>query len=133
MIYIPKYFSLRELTVTSVDVPNIPNFEQVWNLSLLCEKVLDPMRVMWKKPIHVNSGYRSPEVNKAIGGVQTSQHLSGMAADITAGDKESNRALFEMIIKSGLTFDQLIDEKGYAWLHISYKERDNRMQVLHLK
>lgn len=134
MIYIPKFFTLKELLHTDQDAPNVPTFEACWNLAELCHNVLDPLRAFhWQTPIRVNSGYRSKAVNDLIKGAKTSQHLTGNAADITAGCPADNKKLFDTVIKSGIKFDQLIDEKGYAWLHISYKERDNRMQVLHLK
>jgi uncharacterized protein YcbK (DUF882 family) len=63
-------------------------------------------------PITVNSGYRCPELNKAIGGVANSQHLIGQAADISMGDKKSNKVLFDTIKELG-KYDQLIDEKDY--------------------
>lgn len=93
---------------------------------------LDPIRELWGKPIGVNSGYRSPELNRAVGGKTTSQHQRGEAADITTGSVEGNRKLFELIQASGIEFDQLIDENGYKWLHVSYVSRGNRKQVLHL-
>lgn len=134
MIYIPKFFTLKELMHTDQDVPNIPTFEVCWNLAELCHNVLDPIRAFhYKHPLNVNSGYRSKAVNDLIKGAVNSQHLTGNAVDITAGDPAANKKLFDVIIKSGIKFDQLIDERCYTWLHISYKERDNRMQVLHLK
>ena len=134
MIYIPKFFTLDELLHTDQQVPNIPSFEAVWNLAELCHHVLDPIRAFhYKRPLHVNSGYRSKEVNDLINGAKNSQHLTGNAVDITAGSPQENRKLFDAIVKSGIKFDQLIDEKNYRWVHISYKDRDNRMQILHLK
>ena len=76
---------------------------------LLCQKVLQPLRDKFGSAIIVNSGYRSPAVNKAVGGVPTSQHVRGEAADITAGSKERNKRLFE-ILKT-IEVDQTIDEK----------------------
>lgn len=134
MIYIPQFFTLKELLHTDQPVANIPTFEACWNLAELCHHVLDPLRAFhWKTPLAVNSGYRSKAVNDLIKGAKNSQHLSGNAADITAGTPADNKQLFDIIIKSGIKFDQLIDEKDYRWVHISYKERDNRQQILHLK
>lgn len=134
MIYIPKFFTLKELLHTDQDIQNIPTFEAVWNLAELCHHVLDPLRAFhWKTPIRVNSGYRNKEVNDLINGAKTSQHLTGNAADITAGSPADNKVLFDAIVKSGIKFDQLIDEKDYRWVHISYTGRGNRQQVLHLK
>lgn len=134
MIYIPKFFTLKELLHTDQDAPNIPTFEAVWNLAELCRNVLDPIRAFhYKHPLRVNSGYRSKAVNDLIKGASNSQHMTGQAADITAGSTDANKRLFDVIIKSGIKFDQLIDEKNYQWIHLSYVERTNRMQILHLK
>jgi len=128
-----EHFTLVELTVTNCGLSNIPNQNAINSLKLLCEKVLEPARIIYGKPIKVNSGYRSLSVNKAIGGVQTSQHLKGEAADIDVGTE--NHILFD-IIKNNFVFDQLIWEKGTKqnpeWIHVSYKSSGNRKQILHL-
>lgn len=80
-------------------------------------------------PIAINSGFRSKDLNRAVGGASTSQHLKGEAADICAGTKEDNRKLFE-IIRKELPFDQLINENNYSWVHVSYREGANRKQLL---
>ncbi|WP_226387208.1 D-Ala-D-Ala carboxypeptidase family metallohydrolase [Gallalistipes aquisgranensis] len=80
----------------------------------------------------MTSGFRSPRLNEAVNGVPSSQHVKGEAADITVGNPEDNRKLFELIRTSGLAFDQLIDERNYTWLHVSYSD-NNRKQILHLK
>lgn len=130
-----QYFTIRELTASSTartkGIDNTPNAQVRANLTELIDKVLDPVRRIWGRPITVNSGYRCPALNAAVGGVVKSQHLTGEAADITTGSREGNRVLFEKISRSGVPFDQLIDESGYSWIHISYSSR-NRRQVLHL-
>ena len=80
------------------------------------------------KPIYVNSGYRSPALNKAVGGASGSMHLSGRAADITAGSAADNRRLYDLAISLGLPFYELIGEKyGFGWLHVSHcPERTQR-------
>ena len=94
--------------------------------------MLDPLREWYGNPIHVNSGYRCPPLNRLVGGAPTSQHTKGEAADITAGSKEENRRLFEYI-RRNLPFDQLIDEKDFAWVHVSFRrDGNNRGQVLKL-
>lgn len=100
----------------------------------LMEKCLDPIREAWGNPIAVNSGYRSHALNVAVGGSPTSQHLTGEAADITTGSVAGNRQLFDIIQNIGVSFDQLIDEDNYRWIHIScrYNGKGNRRQVLHL-
>lgn len=126
-----KNFTLKELTKTNTGLPNNPSDIEIERLRLLCEKVLQPLRDVFGAPIIVNSGYRSPAVNKAVGGVPTSQHMKGEAADITAGSKERNKQLFE-ILKTMVT-DQTIDEQNYTWIHVSYTIcKHNRNQILHL-
>jgi uncharacterized protein YcbK (DUF882 family) len=129
-----KYFTVKELTKTNTGLPNTPGSEEEKNLINLVEKVLDPLREAYRKPIRVNSGYRSMSVNAEVGGKATSQHLKGEAADITAGSPAENRKLFEMIANGGYPFDQLIDEQRYTWIHVSLKRTGpNRKQILHLQ
>jgi hypothetical protein len=127
-----KYFTIKELTATSTGKPNVPGAAEIENLTNLIDKLLDPVREQWGKPLKVNSGFRSISVNLAVGGATTSQHLKGEAADITTGNKEDNKKLFNMI-SAGYTFDQLIDESDYSWVHVSLKRAGvNRKQILHL-
>ena len=134
MTYIPKHFTLSEMTATNTALKNIPTeFSVICNLITLCEKVLDPIRNIYGSPIKVNSGYRCKAVNACIKGAEKSQHLYGQAADITCGSPDLNKKLFDLFIAHKFSFDQLIDEKGYTWIHISYSEGKNRNQVLHLK
>lgn len=130
-----KYFTISELCKSSVaeekNINNSPDQKITKNLELLINNILDPLRDMYGKPIIVNSGYRSPELNKAVGGVETSQHVQGLAADITGGSQRENKFLFNAIIGLELPFDQVIDEKNYSWIHVSYSEHP-RNQILHL-
>ena len=87
-VNLSEHFSLGELTKTSVKIDNVPNEEQVKNLRRLC-KWLEQLRRRWNNlygegddPIIINSGFRSPEVNKAVGGATLSNHLTGCAVDI---------------------------------------------------
>lgn len=94
--------------------------------------VLDPLRKWYGKPITVNSGFRCPALNKAVKGSNTSQHMTGQAADIDTGDRQQNKLLFDYIQKN-LPFDQLIDESNFAWVHVSFRaDGMNRNQVLKL-
>ena len=124
-----KYFTIKELsysdTALAKGIDNFPTAEAISNLTKLVVNVLDPLREKYGKPIRVSSGYRS------VNGATSSQHRLGEAADITVGSKEENRKLFE-IIKSELPFDQLIDEKDFSWVHVSFREGRNRKQVLKL-
>ena len=129
---ITKNFTLTELTTTNTGISNNPNRQEVSALIRLTGKVLQPARDLYGGPIRVNSGFRSYAVNKAVGGVRNSQHTSGEAADITVHTKKGNKKLFELV-RDNLSFDQLINEKDYSWIHVSYKsENENRNQVLHL-
>ena len=130
-----KYFTIKELshsdTALAKGIDNFPTAEAISNLTKLVDNVLDPLREKYGKPIRVSSGYRSVILNRSVNGATSSQHRLGEAADITVGSKEENRKLFE-IIKSELPFDQLIDEKDFSWVHVSFREGRNRKQVLKL-
>ena len=136
-----KYFTISELcasdTARARGIDNTPSSGVTLELTTLIEKLLDPIREAWGGPITVNSGYRCQKLNAAVGGVATSQHLRGEAADISVGILAKNRQLFDRIVelqKAGqIEFDQLIDESNYAWVHISYRQGRNRNQILHLK
>ena len=132
-----KYFTINELTHSTVakaqNIDNSPCFNVIGALTSLTDNVLDPLREAFGSAIRVNSGYRCPDLNKAVGGASASQHLRGEAADISAGSTEGNRRMFDLAIKLKLPFDQLIDEHGYRWLHISHRKGVNRNQILHIK
>ncbi len=83
-------------------------------------------------PIHISSGYRCPRLNKAVGGVKNSQHLTGQAVDIDFGSKKGNKSFFDKIRKSEIELDQLLNEYDYAWIHISLRKEGNRHQVLNI-
>ncbi len=135
------YFTIEELCASETarrrGIDNTPDAAKRQKLQTLIEQLLDPIRAAWGGPIAVNSGYRSPKLNTAVGGVSTSQHLRGEAADISVGSPADNKRLFDKIVelqKAGrIAFDQLIDESGYRWIHISYRAGANRNQILHLK
>lgn len=136
-----KYFTIEELCASDTarrrGIDNTPDAAKKQKLQKLIEQLLDPIRAAWGATITVNSGYRSPALNKAVGGVSTSQHLRGEAADISVGSPADNKRLFDRILalrdEGRITFDQLIDESSYKWIHISYCAGSNRNQILHLK
>ncbi len=136
-----KYFTIDELCASDTaqrrGIDNTPDTAKKQKLQTLIEQLLDPIRAAWGAPITINSGYRSPKLNAAVGGVSTSQHLRGEAADISVGSPAENKRLFAKIVelqKTGrIAFDQLIDESGYRWIHLSYRPGANRNQTLHLK
>ena len=127
-----KYFTIKELCKTNTGLDNTPGQLEVSNLKNLVDHVLDPLRVKYGKPITINSGYRSLKVNKKVGGVNTSQHCKGEAADITGGNRSENIILFNLIKDSG-KYDQLINEYDYKWVHVSYKTSGNRKQIVIVK
>lgn len=134
-----KYFTIEELTksdtATRRGINNTPTEEIKKNLTTLVDRVLDPLRTAWGAPIVVNSGYRCPALNEAVGGSKTSDHMTGRAADIEAVDRTraSNARLFALVQSLGLSFDQLIDESNMSWVHVSYRsETENRKQILKL-
>ena len=136
---ITKNFSMEELVVSDTarmkGIDNTPDKEVEARLVQLAQQVLQPLRDSYGKPIKISSGYRCQALNKAIGGVSTSQHLKGEAVDINNGQSE-NKKLFllasKMIKEGVITVGQLIDEKGYKWLHISLPDNKHRNQILHL-
>lgn len=127
-----KYFTIKELSQTSVSQDNHPGLKETENLKLLVEKVLDPLREMYGKSIHVNSGFRNPIVNRKVKGALNSDHLYGYAADITGGSKEENKKLYELI-KTKLTYKQLINEYDYSWIHVSYDKNNLKKENLIVK
>ena len=106
-------FRLKEFiesqTADQRGIDNRPDWEAVINLRNLCREVLQPLRDYEGKPIHVNSGYRCPELNEAVHGVGDSQHLYGEAADIHLPDKETGRRWYKFIVDN-LDFDQVLFE-----------------------
>lgn len=136
---ISKHVTYAEATQTNVNLSNVPSGEQLARITLLCEKVFEPLREWVDAPIKINSIFRSVLVNKAIGGSKNSQHmaLDGCAMDIddTYGHK-TNAEMFNWI-KVNLTFDQLIwefgDDNNPNWVHVSYRQHGNRKQVLRAK
>ena len=125
-----KYFTIDELTRSDaarrLGIVNIAPPEAVANLERLVAEVLDPLREAWGGPVHVNSGYRCQALNRAVGGRPRSQHMRGLAADVTVGGPAANRRLCELATKLQLPYDQLIDEQHWAWLHISIAEANQR-------
>lgn len=133
-----KYFNLSELVKSAsaerLAIDNTPPRAAQRMLTILVEQLLDPIRRRYGAPIIVTSGYRCPALNTAVGGVANSHHIVGCAADITTGSIENNTMLFALIIDMQTThairFTQLIAEKDYRWLHISYVPGMLRNQII---
>ena len=136
---ISKHISDKEgvysRTALRLGIKNEPNKEQLANMKLLAEEVFEPLRAYVGGPIKINSFFRSPELNKAIGGSTKSQHCHGQAIDLddTFG-RCTNAEMFEFI-KEHLDFDQIIwefgDEANPDWVHVSYvSPEENRNRCL---
>ena len=136
-----EHFKLAELTKTNTGIKNVPNEVQVNNLKRLC-KWLERLRKKWNNlygegddPIVINSGFRSPEVNKAVGGATLSNHLTGCAVDIRCiGIEQAIRYATLLLDISDLNhedFDELIIErKGYSyWIHFAVRPFGNRRRT----
>lgn len=125
-----KYFTIKELIYSATadlkKINNIPNAAVQGNLEALIN-LLDKIRAKYGKPIYINSGYRSPELNRAVKGVANSQHMLGEAADLdTRKGHAENQKLYNLIA-SNFDYDQLLWENNGAWIHLSYR-RPNRKQ-----
>lgn len=127
-----KYFTFKEMVHTNTNLDNTPTWDNINNIQLLITNILDPLREIYGKPIKINSGFRSAEVNKSVGGAVTSGHLLGTCADIDTGSKEGNKKLFN-IIKTKFMFRQLINEHNYSWIHIEYRYGYNKLEILEIK
>ena len=136
---ISKHISYKEgvysRTATRLGIKNNPNAEQMENMITIAEEVFEPLRAYVGGPIKINSFFRSPELNKAIGGSTKSQHCHGQAIDLddTFG-RCTNAEMFEFI-KKYLNFDQIIwefgDDDNPDWVHVSYVSPDqNRKRCL---
>jgi len=138
MTPITPHFCLDEFiksdTAKAKGIQNLPDTRAVVNISALCINVLEPLRVAMGHPIKIGSGFRCKELNKAVGGVYNSQHITGHAADLCIdGDLAKGKKWFNYI-KNHLPFDQLIWEhnsKGNYWVHVSFRtDGKNRKQVI---
>ena len=130
-------FTLGEFTKSGShpEVYNIPSHEAIANLTNL-SKWLEVLRERAGTPIRINSGYRSPQLNKRIGGVPTSNHLTGCAVDIRVSGMEQliryAAILLDYADESKQDFDELLIEKnryGAIWLHFAVRPKDNRRKV----
>lgn len=131
-------FTLTEMTKSEsalrLGIKNEPNEEQLQSMIELAQKVLQPIRDAFKKGVKVNSGFRSPELNRAIGGSPTSDHCKGQAADIEIPGV-SNYAVSKWI-QDNLEFTQVILEfytpgvPDSGWVHVSYDPKNLKKQAL---
>ena len=136
---ISEHISYKESTnsITAIrrGIDNTPNDKQLANMELIAEKVFEPLREWVGGPIKINSFFRCPELNKAIGGSSKSQHCKGQAIDIDDTFRVVANSEMYDYIKNNLDFDQMIwefgDDENPNWVHVSYvSEENNRRRCL---
>lgn len=132
-----EHFSLDELTKSETakqhGYTNTPNTDVIYNLRILCEKVLEPAREKVGKPFVITSGYRSPIVNKLVGGVANSYHLTGQAVDIRVISKQDADKIAFACLETDLCDKCIYEKKGASrWLHVqwSYNARHNYCSII---
>ena len=138
-MHISEHFTLGEVTKSRhTEVYNIPSHVAIENLKRVCAW-LEELIVRAKTPIVINSGYRSPQLNKKLGGSPTSNHLTGCAVDIrVAGIEQAMRyavILMDYADETKQDYDEIIIEKncrGAIWLHFAVRPRDNRRKTMFL-
>lgn len=131
-----KNFSLAELVASDTarrrGIDNTPSFEVVSHLEELCDNLLQPLRDAWGAPISVTSGFRCHKLNQAVGGVATSAHLMGYAADLQISDMKKFDEFVKFVVGwiKDKSFDQcLIERSGSTrWLHIGYKNQNGEQR-----
>lgn len=140
MTQLSKHFSLQEMinsgTASRLGLDNTPNEEQIENLKALCENILEPLREYYEsRPIMITSGFRSPQLSKAIGSSENSQHCKGEAVDFEIPGFDNRQVAAH--IKNNFLYDQLISEYyedgiiDSGWIHVSFKrDGTNRKQSL---
>ena len=130
-----KNFSRAEIehsnTAKRLGISNEMSDKHLENMQRVIDNLIQPMRDAIG-PIRISSGYRSPKLNKAIGGSSRSQHSKGEALDLQFWEKGkmNNKVIYDLVLESGVEFDQMINEFDFSWIHISLKSRENRSQVL---
>jgi len=126
--------ALRSNTAQRLGIDNMPDNDTLVTMQITAQHIFEPLRNHFNEPIYISSFYRSPELNKAIGGSAKSQHCKGEAIDIDDVYSKASNADFFNYIKDKLEFDQLIwefgDNENPAWVHVSYSLGKNRMRIL---
>lgn len=134
MRWLSPHFLLEEMTRTDTGLPNVCPPALIPKLELLCVRILEPVREHFGRPVRVNSGYRSPKVNAAVGSKPTSQHAKAEAVDFEVPGVTNLKVA--QWVRDNLEFDQLIGEAFRAgdpaagWVHASLKASGNRRSVL---
>ena len=136
---ISKNISYKEgvysITANRLGLENKPNEKQLANMKTIAEKVFQPLREWVGGPVKINSFFRSPDLNKAIGGSKTSQHCKGQAIDFDDNFGYKTNAEMFKYIRENLDYDQMIwefgDDKNPNWVHVSYVSPEaNRQRCL---
>jgi|TARA_B110000503_G_C7061811_1_gene377015 zinc D-Ala-D-Ala carboxypeptidase len=136
---ISNHISYKEATysrtATRLDIENKPNEKQMQSMCLIADEVFEPLRMYVGGPIKINSFFRAPKLNKAIGGSTKSQHCHGQAIDLDDTYGRATNAEMYNFIKEHLDFDQMIwefgDDDNPDWVHVSYVSSDkNRNRCL---
>lgn len=125
---------MRSETAKRKGISNMPTPEHIENFKKLAEKVFEPIREHFGKPIHLSSGYRSKALNEAVKGSSSSQHCSGEAIDIDMDGTDIKNVEIFNFIKDNLEFDQLIWEFGTDtnpdWVHVSYESTGKQRKMI---
>jgi zinc D-Ala-D-Ala carboxypeptidase len=138
MFLLSEHITMKEATRSNTavrfNIENFPSNETIISMQAVAENIFEPLRKYINEPIYISSFYRSPELNKTIGGSTRSQHCKGEAIDIDdVYSKKFTNADYFNFIKDNLTFDQLIwefgDHKSPDWVHVSYA-LNNRNRIL---
>jgi hypothetical protein len=138
---VSKHITLDEATNSNTairnGINNNPDSVTFERMKLVANKCFEPLREWYGKPIKINSFYRSQLLNTKVGGSATSQHCKGEAIDISAGNKVENRIMYDWLVTNLPEWDQILWEYGNDigpdWIHISYKQKGNRKQVIRIK
>ncbi len=137
-----EHFTLSEFIESSTakkrNIDNTPNSEIVGNIQELVNVILEPLRAAWGSGIKVNSGYRCPALNKAVGGSSTSAHTTGWAADIKPANgkiAEFKSFVIKWLKNNNMAFDQYINEfsGNSQWVHIALYNRNKQQRKQYLK
>ena len=128
MTKLSEHFTLEELTFSATaqrkQIDNKPPAEVLENMKRLAAGLEEVRAVLGNKPMRINSGYRSPELNRAVGGARLSAHMAGYAADFVCPDFGSPLKIVKALAATGIQFDKLIQEG--TWVHISFAPEARR-------
>lgn len=133
-----EHFTLEEMTRSSAaqtyKLENTPDSTQTQNLITLCQKVLEPARNLYHHPLIINSGFRSKEVNRKVGGAANSYHLSGKAADIHVDNIQDGAILSATLLSLELTDICILEKRGRkVWVHVQWSDCPRHLYIQDFK